>query len=284
MQSLVEDEPPLRTRVDDIVAHGRRDRRRRRRAIAVAVLSAAGVAALALAVPLLGPSGGSVDRTVPGGTPGPGSTAATSRPPTEASTSTPSRQPTTTATSGAASSTPAPSTPPASGPPQASATGPAATGGASEWLADPGMEAATVGWNGFGHSPVLTRTAPGRSGAHALRVTSTDAYPITAGTTSNPVRVTTVAGHSYAASCWVRSDTKIEARVQVQEYTTGWVRAGTAAQSPQIWLTDSATWYLIQVSYTAAASGNLLPLTVLSPELGTPQNAALVIDDCSLTG
>jgi hypothetical protein len=284
MHALVDEEPALLIRVDDIVAQGRRDSRRRRRTVVAAVSSAVGVATLAVAVPLLGLAGSSDDRTVPGQNVGPPVASATPRPPTTASTPTPSAQRTTATTSpgATASGTRTPGTVPASA--SATGPGPTATGGATEWLADPGMEAPTLGWNGFGHSPVLTRTAPGRSGGHALLVTSTDADPITAGATSNPVRVTTVAGHAYTASCWVRSDTKIEAGVQVQEYTTGWVRAGSAAKSPLIWLTDPASWYRIEVTYTAAVSGNLLPLTVLSPELGTPQNSALVIDDCSLTG
>jgi hypothetical protein len=146
------------------------------------------------------------------------------------------------------------------------------------------MEASTLGWNGFGHGPVLTRVTQAHSGGHAVRITSTDAYPITAGATSNPVQVTTVAGNRYTASCWFRSDTRIEAGLQVQEYTAAWARAGTAAKAPQVWLADPARWYRLEVTYTATATGNLLPLSVYSPELGSPTGSALFVDDCSLRG
>jgi Carbohydrate binding domain len=286
MHALVQDEPALRTQVDDIVLAGRRGRRRRRWTIAAtASLAVAAVIAVVLVVPSAGGGDRSMVRiaTPPGPTdarptgsatgPFPSVSGSATSPATHPATPLPSR-------SGSTGPSPGAGTPAAS----SSGTAPAQAPAAGNGLADPGFEAAKLGWSVFGHGPVLTRVTGARSGSYALQITSTDPYPATAGGTSNPVQVTTTAGTGYTATCWVRSDTKIEAAVQVQEYTTSWVRAGNAAKSPLIWLTDPGRWYELSVTYTAAQDANLLPLTVFSPELGAPNGTALIVDDCSLSG
>jgi hypothetical protein len=276
LRDLAEAEPALGTSVDDLVARGRRARRTRR--TAAVALAAAAVALLAVVLPSIGRSnllgnGPAVSPTLSAPVPVPTSSTASSpalsRSPTSPADST------TTASAATTSTATSPSAATSSGGTASDANG---------LLSDPGIEAPQLGWNGFGHGPVLGRTVRSRSGSHALQITSTDAGPVTAGATANPVRVITVAGTRYSASCWVRSDTRIEAGLQLQEYTTSWVRAGTPAKAPQIWLTDPATWYQVRVTYTAAADGHLLPLTVYSPELGASSGAALIVDDCSLTG
>jgi hypothetical protein len=286
MHALVKDEPPLRTQVDDIVLAGRRSRRRRQWTIAAtASLAVAAVTAVVLVVPSVRGGDRSMVRiaTTPGPTDARPTGSATGPFPSASATATsPSTRPATPWPSGSGSTGPSAG----AGAPAASGTGtaPVQPPAAGNGLTDPGFEAAKLGWSTFGHGPVLTRVSGGRSGSYALQITSTDPYPATAGGTSNPVQVTTTAGRVYTARCWVRSDTKIEAAVQVQEYTTSWVRAGNAGRSPLIWLTDPGRWYELSVTYTAAQDANLLPLTVFSPELGVPNGTALIVDDCSLSG
>jgi hypothetical protein len=174
--------------------------------------------------------------------------------------------------------------PPTGGPPsspRSSAPSSASGPGAAEGLADPGFEADPVSWDVFGPATTVTAVTTVHSGQRAVRIVRTAAEPNVAGVTSRPVRVTTEAGARYTASCWVRVTGRIDAYVQVQEYTTGWVRDADPVRSPRVTLADSAQWYQISVTYTAAKSGNLLPLSVFGSGM-TTGGPALLADDCSL--
>jgi hypothetical protein len=262
-QELVADEPPMRLSVPDVVDRGRR-RRSRRRWVATAVLAAL------LPVPVAGLG---VAGALTAGHPMPPGPALPSHAvtPTE---SVPSPAQATPEPTGKA--TPGPSRPPA-------APDPPAPSAVNE-LADPGFEATPPGWAVFGRAgaTVLTPTRAARSGAQALVITTTLATQASsAGATSNPVRTITRAGATYTASCWVRAPSKVDAILQVQEYTTTWERAGDPMKSTQLFLTDPQRWYQLSLTYRAKQSGNLLPLTVFSSWLSAG-NGSLVVDDCAL--
>lgn len=149
-------------------------------------------------------------------------------------------------------------------------------------LTDPGFEANPPVWGTFGPATVLTPVSTARTGAQALRISTTGTPPVTAGATSPSPQLRTVAGRTYSAACWVRSDSPITARVRVQEYTPDWQSVTGPTQSDGVTLSDPATWYRVTLTYTATTSDNLLPLTVFSNNL-TPGGPTLVVDDCTLT-
>lgn len=265
---LVDDEPPMRLDVAHVVAAGRRLRKRRRwtaTAVAAAVLVpllGVGVAT-ALQRPDARGTGAVTDGPAPAPSPvrTPTGSAAAGQPPSPAP------------HASAAASAPAG--------PSASGASPAASGGGTEGLVDPGFEADPVSWDVFGPATTLTAGQIVHSGQRAVRIATTAAERGVAGATSRPVRVTTEAGARYTASCWVRATGPLDAYVQVQEYTTGWARDADPVRSARFTLTDPAAWYRIEVTYTAARSGNLLPLTVFGSDM-TAGGAALLADDCSL--
>jgi len=286
-EELLVDEPPLELSVDDIVGRGDRRTARRRRVVGLSMAAAlALVVGLAVVVANVssGGSDGGVSVTAPADDPTPPPT----RPPSTTSDPTAETSP---STGEPASGDPAPGegspTPPASSP---TTVAPPPSAGGDEQLPDPGFEATPAGWSTFGPSTVLTPLATARSGAGALQIETTATTAVVAGATNRPVLVTTVAGQRYRASCWVRSPADgdgdgggdpARAQVQVQEYTTDWQRAGDAAPSDRVTLTDPGRWYPVTVTYTARQSGNQLPLTVFSTDLraGGP---TLLADDCSL--
>lgn len=148
-------------------------------------------------------------------------------------------------------------------------------------LPDPGVEQSSSGWTTFG-AGVLDRVNTSHGGQHALRVTTAETGPNSAGATSRPLRATAIAGRTYRASCWVRSSASIGAFVQVQEYTKAWKRASDPTVSSKETLADPERWYQVSVTHVAATSGNLLPLSVFSNGLRA-DGAYLLVDDCSLT-
>jgi poly(beta-D-mannuronate) C5 epimerase len=154
--------------------------------------------------------------------------------------------------------------------------------GTVEYLVNPGFEA-TGRWAAFGAGVPAAVSAPVRTGAGALSVTTTQTGPVVAGATDQPTGVTSTAGgRTYTAACWVRSSGPIGVFVKVQEYTPDWVRVSDPIRSSKVTLYDPSEWYPVSVTYTAGASGNLLPLTVYSADL-TSSGPALLVDDCTLT-
>lgn len=265
LADLLSDEPPFHTGVDSIVLRSRR-RHRRRRMSAIGVASVVPLVVLVVAVAL----GGQALRSTPT-TDFPGvRVSAPSRWPEAPRTTPPTGSVTQRRTVDASSPT-APSAPSAPVPDTA-----------TELLADPGFEAAASSWAVFGPSTTLTPSATARTGAGALSVATTAAGAVPAGATNTPLQLGTVQGRGYTASCWVRSASRIGAYVQLQEYTRDWQKISNAVKSPRAALDDPATWYQVTVSYVAAQSGNLLPLTVMSLDL-TPGGPPLLVDDCSLT-
>lgn len=279
---LLGDEPPLELGVDQIVDQGRR-RRARRRSITTASLAAALVSAVSLGAgyAISRPAGQAPDSaTASDATPTVAlsrSSSPTSTPPPTTSrvpTHVPSRQPTpgvsdrpsSTSTTGAVTSRP-PTRPPLA---------------PRNQLVDPGFEATPLNWDVFGPATRLAPTDAAHGGQQAVRITTTSTSPVIAGTTSRPVLVRTAAGTKYTASCWVRSATSLAAYLQVQEYTQDWKRAADPAKSPRQLLTDPLRWYRVAVTYTAAYSGNKLPLTAFGSDM-TAGGPALEVDDCSLT-
>ena len=269
LQDLVSDEPPMTITVGDVVRGGRQRERKRRRWFITALISAL------LSVPAIGLG---VSGAMSGDHPSvplpvvSGSAVVPSEP-----ASPPVTQPTTPGTK--ASSAPDPTTRTAT---------PSATGRppATNYIFDPSFEATPTGWAKFKpETTVLESTDLARSGEHAVKVTTTSAVNAVGGVTSSPVQVTTVAGTTYQASCWVRAPVKVDAILQVQEYTPmpdkSWVRAGDAAKSPQVMLTDPQRWYEVSVTYTAQNTGKLLPLVVFSSWLRAGYSS-LTVDDCSL--
>jgi hypothetical protein len=261
---LAGDEPPMRLSVSDIVVHGRR-RKARRRIATIAVLTAM-VPALgtglvyATSDPTAAPSVGAV--VVPDGS---ASGSAGSRTGTSRSNA-PGSAPTT-----ATSQSPPASIPPTSASPEV-----------SNRLPDPGFEAKPLDWSLFGPATVHTPIDVTHGGAQALRITTTSTERVVAGATNRPVLVRTTTGTRYAASCWVRATGSLAAYVQVQEYTSAWVRVSDPAKSERVMLNDPQRWYQIAVKYTAANTGNQLPLTVFASDM-TAGGPALLVDDCSLT-
>lgn len=265
---LVRDEPPMRLDVPGVLAHGRRRRARRRWLLSGAVA----VSVAAALVPVLALAHLTAPRD-------PGVTAGRTTLPASA---TPSLPPSAPPGSSSASSAAPPVSPPVTPPVSSSAPVSGAPGvGGTEGLADPGFEAEPVSWDRFGPATTLTATATVHGGARAVRIVTTATARSVAGATSRPVRVTTEAGARYTASCWVRATGPLDAYVQVQEYTTGWVRDADPVKSARVTLTDPGAWRRLTVTYTAARSGNLLPLTVFGADM-TAGGAALLADDCSL--
>jgi hypothetical protein len=263
---LVGDEPPMRLEVAHIVVAGRRRRTRRRwmvsAAVAAVLVPVLGMGvAVAVRQPVERGVGVIADRpttTSPSVGP-PGPSAGTGRPPS---------------TNG-----PTVSSPPAV--PSASGTSGPASGDGAEGLVDPGFEADPVSWDVFGPATTLAGARTVHGGQRAARIATTAPERSVAGATSRPVRVSTEAGARYTASCWVRATGTLDAYVQVQEYTTAWVRDGEPVKSARFTLTDPAVWYRISVAYTAARAGNLLPLTVFGSDM-TAAGPVLLADDCSL--
>lgn len=263
---LVGDEPPMRLDVAHIVVAGRRRRTRRRWTVSAAVAAVlvpvlgVGVAA-AVRQPVQRGVGVVAERpvTTASSVGAPEASAGTGRPPS---------------TEGTPGSSPpsAPSTPGTSG---------SAPGSGSEGLVDPGFEADPVSWDVFGPATTLASVRTVHGGQRAVRIATTGSQRSVAGATSRPVRVSTEAGARYTASCWVRATGPLDAYVQVQEYTTAWVRDAEPVKSTRFTLTDPAVWYRISVTYTAVRTGNLLPLTVFGSDM-TAAGAVLLADDCSL--
>jgi hypothetical protein len=216
--------------------------------------------------------------------------------PTGLSTSTPVTTPPSTSNRSVSSPPPATSSPspaspepPAAPPPNRSATTPATTAvpappvnPAPNLILDPGFEATPPSWTTFGPKTVLTPVTMPRSGSRSMQITSTASGTVSTGATTQPVQVTTTAGKSYTATCWVRSATVVGAYVQVQEYTQTWQRVADPVASAKVTLDDPTRWVAVSVTYTATGSGNLLPLTVFSNSLRV-NGGALLVDDCSVT-
>ena len=269
LQDLVSDEPPITITINDVVRSGRQRERKRRRWFITALISAL------LSVPAigLGVSGAMTGDhpNVPGPTPSWSAVV-----PSESA-----APPVTQATTPGAklSNPPDPATPTAT----PSATGrPAAT----NYINDPSFEATPTGWSKFKpETTELESTDLAHSGEHAVTVTTTSTVNAVGGVISSPVQVTTVEGTTYQASCWVRAPVKVDAILQVQEYTPmpdkSLVRAGDPAKSQQLMLTDPERWYQVSVTYTAQNTGKLLPLVVFSSWLRAGYSS-LTVDDCTL--
>ncbi|WP_148086497.1 right-handed parallel beta-helix repeat-containing protein [Micromonospora sp. HM5-17] len=150
-------------------------------------------------------------------------------------------------------------------------------------LTDPGFEANPPVWGTFGPATVLTPVSTARTGAQALQIATTGTPPVTAGATSPSPQLRTVAGRTYTASCWVRSASRITARIRVQEYTPNWQAVTGPTESAGVTLADPNTWYQVTLTHTATTSDNLLPLSVFSHNL-TPGGPTLLVDDCTLNG
>ena len=261
---LVDDEPPMRLAVADLVVRGRRRKARRR------WIATASVAAVVVSVVGLGSAYGAqrpsergqgiADAPVPpqaspdvsiGTGPAPATTTRpTGTPPPSGTATSPGRSPT-------------------AAPPQND-------------LADPGFENDPVSWAVFGPATVLAPDPLAHGGARSVRITTTSTAAETAGVTSRPVLVTTTAGTTYTASCWVRATGRLLVYVQLQEYTKGWVRVADPAKSPRLDTADPGTWYRLTVTYTATQTGNQLPLSVFGVAM-TATGPTLYVDDCTLT-
>jgi hypothetical protein len=259
---MVSREPPLGLRVDELVSRGERRRTRRRWFVGSAAVAVLLVPLVVVGIVASLASGAPRDFGQPVGA----------------------------VPSGAASASPIPSPvgtahptlPPDHG---ASATRRAATPsatGAENQLADPGFEAHPLNWDKFGPA-ALAPSSVVHGGTQALRITSTSTDPqLVVGATSRPVLVRTVAGATYHASCWFRASGTLDALVQVQEYTVDWQRAGDPLNA-RLTLTDPGRWYQVSLTYTAAQTGNQLPLAVLGSHLTAGGGLALLVDDCVLT-
>jgi hypothetical protein len=276
---MLTDEPPLVVTVDDVVGSGRRERQQeqRRRRVVVAYAVAA-VVLLVVGLVTWGSSGdgdddGDVfteDDSTPMMEPAPevSDGLGPSLPSDKSTESTGSTAGTTTTST----SSPSGSTPPST-----------ATPSGEELLTDPGFESVPPDWNDFGPSTWLDPVDTARTGAHALAVTTSapGPDPVVAGATNTPATTRTVPGVRYTATCWARSDIPIRARVQLQEYTDDWQRAGDPTPSEPVTLADPGRWYQVSATHTATGSGNQLPLTVFTTDLFV-DDAPLVVDDCSL--
>lgn len=277
---LLDDEPPLHLDVADVVRSGRRLRRRRRLLACGAVAGAVPLlAAVSLGVASLT---GRAETEFSGPVPPTAGVSEAAPSPSSGPTREPSRG--SSIGQGVQSTGDDPAAPPSSpsvpddrprGPSRAPSSPPV------NLLADPGFEGDPPGWRTFGPATTLVVDDRARSGDQALRITTTVTGPATTGATADPTLVRTVAGATYTASCWVRSDLEIKAYVQLQEYTTDWERAGDAAPSPAVVLSDPDRWYLASVTYTATTDGNLLPLSVFSHNL-RDGHGMLLVDDCTL--
>lgn len=269
LQDLISDEPPLTITVSDVVRGGRRRERKRRRWFITGLISAL------LSVPIIGLG---VSSAMTGDHPSlPYPTVSGSAGVPSASAAPPVTQATTPGSN--ASNAPDPTTPSAT----PSTPGRQAPTNA---INDPSFEVVPTGWAKFKpDTTVLESTDLARTGAHAVTITTTSSVNAVGGVISSPVQVTTVAGTTYEASCWVRAPVKVDAILQVQEYTPmpdkSWVRAGDAAKSPQVMLTDPQRWYEVSVTYKAQNTGKLLPLVVFSSWLRAGYSS-LTVDDCSL--
>jgi len=281
---LLDEEPPLHIDVADLVRSGRRLRTRRRLIVSGVVAGTVPLlAAVSLGLVSLTGSSGSTNETEFSG-PVPPTTA-----PSQAVAS-PSTEPTRAASRAPSigqgiadpdgeSTAPASSHDEPTDQPRPSPRAPSSP--PVNLLADPGFEGDPPGWRTFGPATTLAVDDRARSGEQALRITTSLTGTGTSGATADPTLVRTVAGATYTGSCWVRSDVELKAHVQLQEYTTDWKRAGDAAPSPAVELSDPDRWYLVSVTYTAAADGNLLPFSVFSHQLRDGYGA-LIVDDCTL--
>lgn len=273
---VVADEPAPTVTVDELVRAGRGEVRRRQRRRQVVLGAAAAIVLVIAGLVVRGMGGGDQELiTQSGPRPTTSQPTTTDRPPEGETTTSTTATPQTTASSTTATTTaPATSSPPSTSSPPA-----------QELLTDPGFEASPPDWSVFGSSTELrpVTDAP-RTRRQALAVVTTATGPdrVVAGATNTSLVLRTVPGARYTATCWARSDEPIRARVQLQEYTVDWQRAGDPTPSAPVTLTDPTRWYQVSVTHTATGTGNQLPLSVFTTDLFAP-NPPLVIDDCHLT-
>jgi hypothetical protein len=259
-EDLISEEPPLRLTVTDVVKRGQKRQQTRRRWLLAALV------AVLLPVPAAGLGFASAMTNRPTHLPQPDVSSGVAAP-------TKSAAPQATHTTAPRGSAQPPSSPAAANP--------------VNQLDDPSFEVVPTAWTKFKPATtVLTSTNIARTGAHAVEITTTSTTNAVGGVISNPSRLVTTAGTTYNASCWVRAPVKVDATLQVQEYTKmpdkSLQRAGDPAKSDQAWLIDPQRWYQISVTYTAQQTGKILPLVVFSSWLRAGYSS-LVIDDCSMT-
>jgi hypothetical protein len=174
----------------------------------------------------------------------------------------------------------------------AAGTGPASASSASvtpvhsvttQLLPDPGFESGNGGWIAF-KVGTLTRVAtPVHGGAFALRVAATGSAANLVGLTQNSVVSNSVAGRSYAASCYVEptSSGSLNSTIRLLEYTQNF-SSDTQLQSVAVTNLQVNTWTLVQVTGVALRAGErIVPQIYSSKE--TTATGSLLYDDCSLT-
>ena len=144
-------------------------------------------------------------------------------------------------------------------------------------VADPTFSAGTSAW--FTRSGGSLAVVAGHNGHRAIRLRNETAAPLTLALNDrvNTVRAT-VAGATYQASAWIRTDAPgVTAAARQMEYQR-LVYRGTARTSA--WL-RTTSWVHVSVNYTAKASLSTIDFNVLAWAL--PRGKSLLISEPSLT-
>jgi hypothetical protein len=128
---------------------------------------------------------------------------------------------------------------------------------------------------------VLSQSATAHGGSSSVGSVTTsanyaaDGVAQTAPTSAFPG---TVAGTTYAGSCWIHADHLITGNVEIRETKSGSTVDKAIASYT---FTDTTSWHQLNVSYTAANAGDKLELSAWTTNTKAG-SATLFIDDCAL--
>lgn len=162
----------------------------------------------------------------------------------------------------------------------ATTTTTAATGTTGSLLSD-SFEDYTNGWTPFGQATIATSTArSARTGAKTLEVKPTNTSKAVAGATFISSEKS-VAGKTYAGSCWVKSSTVANVQVRFHEYSTSWSQVAAPHDGAAVSTARSDYFYKMDVVYTAATTGAHLAFIAYSTDLST-STSPIYLDDCTI--
>jgi hypothetical protein len=153
----------------------------------------------------------------------------------------------------------------------------------TQYLSDPGFETNPTTGTKFGNAAFTSVTTPVHGGTRALKITSTATAANYSGVNTAGGVTNTVAGKSYAATCWVMSSSSnVKARVRMTEYKPGYsAMVGSPIEGALVTLAPNV-WTQISVTAAPTQNGNLFPMTAYSSSLVANQSS-LIVDDCSVT-
>jgi len=148
---------------------------------------------------------------------------------------------------------------------------------AVSFVANPGFETNTTGWNGTGTGVVVARVAGGHSGGWAVRVSNTGTTTTSCTLNDSPDWVKPTSAGTFTGSIWARADAAgATLKLRFREWSTSGTLLGSATS--QVTLTTA--WQQVVVSYVVKSPGSTLDFQAYDPT--APPGVCFYADDAAI--